>query len=274
VKILITGSSGQLGRSLVAELRRHKIEAMTRDRLDITVLAQAREAVHAFTSDLVLNAAAYNDVDGAETDALAAYRHNAQGPRNLALATAEAGIPLLHVSTDYVFDGTANRPYHEYDRPSPLSVYAASKLAGEIAVGSLNRRHYVVRTSWLFHEAGKNFLNTMRSLSGRPHIKAVNDQFGSPTYAPHLARAISDLIETAAYGVYHMSGQGSASRFELTCTLFSMLGLKVHISPVSHAEFPTPAVRPRNTVLTTIQEPRILLPPWQEGVEAFVRALR
>jgi dTDP-4-dehydrorhamnose reductase len=274
VKILITGSSGQLGRSLVAALCHHKIEATTRDRLDITLLVQVREAVRAFTPDLVANAAAYNDVDAAEANVLTAYRHNAQGPRNLALVTAEAGIPLLHVSTDYVFDGTANRPYHEYDLPSPLSVYAASKLAGEIAVRSLNRRHYLVRTSWLFHETGQNFLNTMRSLRGQPRIKAVNDQFGSPTYAPHLASAISDLIETAAYGVYHMSGQGGASHFELTRTLFSMLGLKTDILPVSHAEFPAPAVRPRNTVLTTIQEPRILLPPWQEGIEAFVRVLR
>lgn len=190
MKVLITGSSGQLGRSLVAELSRHTIEATTRDRLDITVLTQVRAAVRAFAPDLVLNAAAYNDVDGAEANALAAYRHNAQGPRNLALVTAETGIPLLHVSTDYVFDGTANRPYHEYNLPSPLSVYAASKLTGEIAVSSLNRRHYLVRTSWLFHQTGKNFLNTMRSLSEQPRIKAVNDEFGSPTYAPHLARAI------------------------------------------------------------------------------------
>jgi dTDP-4-dehydrorhamnose reductase len=273
VKVLIAGCAGQLGRSLVAALGRHEVEATARDRLDITRLGNVRETISAFAPELVINAAAYNDVDRAESNAVDAYRINAMGPRNLALATAAAGIPLLHVSTDYVFDGAANRPYHEYDQPRPLSVYGSSKLAGEIAVKELNRRHYVVRTAWVFHPAGKNFLNTMRSLSPRPQVKVVNDQFGSPTYAPHLAQAISELIQTQAYGVYHMAGQGGTSRFEMTRMLFSILGLNTEVVAVPHTEFLAAAVRPCYTVLTTIQEPRILLPPWQEGVRAFAHAL-
>src|SRR5580704_12194926 len=194
------------------------------------------------------------------------------GPRNLALATA--GIPLLHVSTDYVFDGAANRPYHEYDRPRPLSVYGSSKLAGDAAVGELNPRHYLVRTAWLFHPGGGNFLNTMLSLSQRRQVKVISDQFGSPTYAPHLAGAISELIRTEAYGVYHMAGQGGTSRFELTRILFSTLNLNTEVIPVPHTDFTASAVRPCSTILTTIQEPRILLPHWPEGVGAFARALR
>lgn len=273
VKILITGCAGQLGRSLVAALAHHEVEAAGRERLDITRLDNVRGAITAFAPDLVINAAAYNDVDGAETKAVDAYRINALGPRNLALVTAAAGIALLHVSTDYVFDGAANRPYHEYDQPWPLSAYGSSKLAGEIAVKELNQRHYVVRTAWLFHSAGKNFPNTMLSLSQRAQVKVVDDQFSSPTFAPHLAQAISELIQSRAYGVYHMAGEGGTSRFEMTRLLFSILGLNTEVVPVSHTEFPAAAVRPRYTVLTTIQEPRILLPPWQEGIQAFA-ALR
>lgn len=274
MKVLIAGCAGQLGRSLVSALSHHKVEAAARDRLDITRLDNVREAVTAFAPDVVINAAAYNDVDGAETNAVDAYKINALGPRNLALATAAAEIPLLHVSTDYVFDGAANRPCHEYDQPRPLSVYGWSKLAGEIAVRELNRRHYVVRTAWLFHSAGKNFPNTMLLLSQRPQVKVVDDQFSSPTYAPHLAQAISKLIRTQAYGVYHMAGQGGTSRYELTRLLFSTLGLNTEVVPVAHTEFPAAAVRPRYTVLTTIQEPGILLPPWQEGIHDFAHASR
>jgi dTDP-4-dehydrorhamnose reductase len=274
VKILIAGSAGQLGRALTAALAAHEVEAAPHYRLDITRLKDVREAITAFSADLVINAAAYNDVDGAESNAVEAYRVNAMGPRNLALATAAAAIPLLHVSSDYVFDGAAGRPYHEYDQPHPLSTYGASKLAGELAVKELNPRHYILRTAWLFHLSGRNFLNLMLSLSQRPLVRAVDDQFSSPTYAPHLAQAIAELIKTQAYGVYHMAGQGGTSRFEMTQLLFSTLGLKTEVVPVPHTEFPAAAVRPRYTVLTTFQEPQILLPPWEEGVRAFARALR
>lgn len=273
MKILIAGAGGQLGRSLTAALAAHEVEAVSHQRLDITGLNHVREAITACAADLVINAAAYNDVDGAESNAPEVYRINAMGPRNLALATAAAGIPLLHVSTDYVFDGTAKRPYHEYDQPHPLSIYGASKLAGELAVKELNPHHYLVRTAWVFHPRGRNFLNLMLSLSQRGQVKAVDDQFSSPTYAPHLAQAIAELIRTGAYGVYHMAGQGGTSRYELTRLMFSTLGLKSDVLPASRTDFPSAAVRPRYSVLTTIQEPQILLPPWQEGVRAFARAL-
>jgi len=273
MKILITGSDGQLGRSLIAAPGKHLVEAAGHGRLDITNLAGVRAAVTGLAPDIVINAAAYNDVDGAERHRDEAYRVNALGPRNLALATAAAGIPLVHVSTDYVFDGTSTQPYQEYDQPRPLSAYAASKLAGEQAVKELNRCHYLVRTAWLFHPAGKNFLNTMLSLSRRPQVKVVDDQLSSPTYAPHLAAAILTLIETQAYGVYHLAGLGGTSRFELTSLFFSMMRLKTEVLPVPHTEFPAIAVRPSYSVLTTIQEPRITLPPWQAGVAAFVRTL-
>ncbi len=273
MKVLIAGAAGQLGRALTAALAAHEVEAAPHQRLDITRLDDVRGAIAGFAPDLVINAAAYNDVDGAESNAATAYRINAMGPRNLALATAAAGIPVLHVSTDYVFDGAAGRAYHEYDQPRPLSTYGASKVAGELAVKELNPRHYIVRTAWLFYRPGRNFLNLMLSLSDQAQVKAVDDQFSSPTYAPHLAQAIAELMKTGAYGTYHMAGQGGASRFEMTRLLFSILRLNTKVLPVPHTEFPAAAVRPRYSVLTTIQEPQILLPQWQDGVCDFARSL-
>src|SRR5262249_20236205 len=167
-----------------------------------------RERVSTIRPDIVINASAFNDVDGAESDQETAFRLNGVGPRNLALAAAEQGARVLHVSTDYVFDGLTSRAYHEYDRPNPLSVYGKSKLAGERAVIAANPRHFIVRTSWLFHEDGKNFPNTIIGLASKNELRVVNDQHGSPTYAPHLAEAILRLIETDSYGIYHLAGRG------------------------------------------------------------------
>jgi dTDP-4-dehydrorhamnose reductase len=270
---LIAGAGGQLGRSLQAVLRDHEITALAHAQLDIVNLDEVRAAIAAHRPEIVINASAYNQVDGAEADPDGAYHLNARGPRNLALATAERGLPLLHVSTDYVFDGSASRPYHEYDQTNPLSVYGRSKLAGETAVAALNPRHYIARTAWLYHERGRNFPLTMLAQREKAEVKVVSDQFGSPTYAPHLAAAIARLIETGAYGIYHLAGGGGTSWYELTRALYRHLGIATAIRAVATAEFPRPAPRPRFSVLATLQDPRILLPPWEEGLEAFTAAL-
>jgi dTDP-4-dehydrorhamnose reductase len=275
MKVLVTGAGGQLGRALQETLSRYEVIALTRQQLDICQLQAVRDAVRLHCPAVVINAAAYNNVDGAESDPLAAYTVNALGPRNLAVATAGQQLPLVHVSTDYVFDGHGHRPYHEYDQPHPQSVYGASKLAGEDTVRSLNRRHYLVRTAWLYDAEGRNFPNTMRALAQeRSEVKVVSDQFGSPTYVPHLAQAIASLLESEAYGTYHLAGQGGTSWFELTRTLYHLLGLRTQVIPVAAVEFPRPARRPRYSVLTTIQEPRILLPPWEDGLATFTHAVR
>jgi dTDP-4-dehydrorhamnose reductase len=272
VKILLTGAGGQLGQALQASLRTHDTVALEHRQLDITQLNAVRDAVALHQPHLVINAAAFNDVDGAETRPEAAYAGNALGPRNLAVATAARGIVLLHVSTDYVFDGGAQRPYNEFDPTNPRSVYGKSKLAGEQAVRALNQRHYIVRTAWLFSTVGRNFASTMCALAERPEVRVVSDQYGSPTYAPHLAEGIARLIETGAYGTYHLAGKGGTSWFELTRELYRHLRITTAVHPVSTAEFPRPAERPRYSVLTTAQDPAILLPPWEEGVAAFARA--
>lgn len=273
MKIILTGAGGQLGAALQSTLARHDVTALDRAALDITELADVHQAVAAEHPDLVINAAAFNDVDGAESNGSTAYAVNALGPRNLAVATAAHGAALLHVSSDYVFDGETSRPYHEFDRPNPLSVYAASKLAGEEQVRSLQPRHYLVRTSWLYAASGKNFPDTMcRAASQNAEVRVVSDQFGSPTYAPHLAEAIARLIETGAHGTYHLAGQGGTSWYELTRAVYRHLGITAAVHAVATPEFPRPARRPRYSVLTTLQEPRIVLPPWQDGVAEFARA--
>ncbi len=274
MKILITGGGGQLGCALQTTLTSHDLIALTHTQLDVAKLNEVCEAVAAHRPDIVINAAAYTKVDNAETDRESAYQINALGPRNLALATADRNIPLIHVSTDYVFDGLSKKPYHEYDQPNPLSVYGKSKLAGEQVVASLNPRHYIVRTAWLYHTEGANFPKTILAQSHRDEVRVVSDQYGSPTYAPHLAEAISKLIETGAYGVYHVAGNGGASWFELTDKLYRLLKIKTRVSPVATSEFPRPAPRPAYSVLTTLQEPQILLPFWETGLEEFANALK
>jgi dTDP-4-dehydrorhamnose reductase len=271
LKILIAGAAGQLATCLRSSLNAHQIVALGREELDITRLSQIHRVLERERPDLVINAAAFNDVDGAESQITSAYAGNALGPQDLAAETAEFGIPLVHVSTDYVFDGSSNRPYHEHDTPNPISVYGASKLAGEMAVREINPRHYVIRTAWLYWESGKGFVLSMCSNASRPELRVANDQIGSPTYVPHLADAIARLIETGAYGTYHLAGSGGVSRWKLVSEAFSLLNISTPLRPVSHRAFSTRASRPLYSVLTSVQEPRIMLPPWKEGLAEFAR---
>jgi dTDP-4-dehydrorhamnose reductase len=249
MRVLITGAGGQLGCALRTALARYEIIALTRAELDITQFGAVRDAIGMHRPDVVINAAAYTNVDGAETDPAGAYRLNAVAPRHLAIATFELNIPLAHVSTDYVFDGMGHTPLHEYDAVNPGSVYGRSKLAGEQAVATHNPRHYIVRTAWLYHHepvTAKNFPKAMLAQSHRESVRVVSDQYGSPTYAPHLAAAIGRLIATGSYGVYHLAGNGGTSWFELTRRLYQLFGIKTDVLPCATSEFPRPAPRPRS----------------------------
>jgi dTDP-4-dehydrorhamnose reductase len=272
MKILIAGAGGQLGRALQTVLTGHEIIALPHAKLDVTRFEDTREAVRAHRPGVVINAAAYTNVDAAESDHAGAYKLNAVAPRNLSVASCELGVPLVHVSTDYVFDGQSDRPYHEFDQTNPLSIYGKSKLEGELAAAAHNPRHYIVRTSWVYHTEGENFPNAMLAHSKRAEVRVVSDQFGSPTYAPHLAAAIAKLIETGAYGTWHIAGKGAASRFEMTRRLYQLFGIGALTLPAATSEFPRPAPRPRYSVLTTVQEPEILLPPWEDGLAEFASA--
>ncbi len=274
MRILITGAGGQLGRALATALGEHEVIALERPQLDIVELAAVRAAVAAHRPAAILNAAAYTLVDRAESEPDSAFRGNATGPRNLALAAAEAGAALVHLSSDYVFDGEASRPYHEFDAPHPLSVYGWSKLAGETAVRELNPRHFVVRTAWLYAPVGRNFAASVRSRAAQGPVRVVTDQVGSPTFAPHLAAAIARLLPTAAFGTYHLAGAGATSWHGFAVELFGRLGLGASVEPTTSDQFPRRARRPRYAPLVTLQEPRLLLPPWEEGVAAYAALVR
>jgi len=277
MRVLLTGAGGQLGSALQSVFENWNVVALTRAWLDVTSFDEVRAAVAARRPDVVVNCAAYTGVDAAECDEAGAFKLNAEAARNLAIATAEQSIPLVQVSTDYVFDGFGNRPYHESDQTNPLSVYGRSKLAGEQFVASINPRHFIARTAWLYHHepiSAKNFPRTMLAQSHRESVRVVNDQYGSPTYAPHLAAAIARLIETESYGVYHLAGSGQTTWFDLTRRLYQLFGIKTAVEACTMEEFPRPAKRPAYSVLATIREPKILLPPWEDGLEQFAKAMQ
>ncbi len=271
-KLLIVGAHGQLGRALQAQFDDREVTAWDIQDLDIGDLEQVRRALMQLQPTLVINAAAFTQVDQAETNHDAAFRGNALGPRNLALATSEMDIPLVHFSTDYVFDGRQSRPYHEFDLPHPLSVYGQSKLAGEREVQKANLKHFIVRTAWLYHSIGKNFPNTILRLANQEQVRIVNDQFGSPTYCPHLAKAVSRLLETESYGTYHLAGGGETSWYDFAKRLYQACGIQTSVSPITTEEYLLPAPRPRYAALTSLQDPLILLPPWEDGVQDFAGA--
>jgi dTDP-4-dehydrorhamnose reductase len=233
---------------------------LSRSELDVTDAAAVREAVAG--AELVVNCAAFTDVDGAESDPEGAMRVNRDGARN----AAEAAARILYLSTDYVFDGSKREPYLESDPTGPLSVYGHSKLEGEHATASANPRHFVVRSSWLFGAGGPNFVETMLSLA--PDVRAVDDQVGCPTFTGHLAEALVRLGKTEDYGVHHMAASGSCSRFEFAREIFARAGVDARVEPCSTAEFPRPAPRPAYSVLGSERGHR--LPGWREGLDAYL----
>jgi dTDP-4-dehydrorhamnose reductase len=274
VRILLTGAGGQLGLAAQRIVTRHALLPRTRAQLDVAEPAAIEDALAELRPDLLLNAAAYTAVDAAEDEPEAAYRVNQHGPRALAEATARRGIPIVHVSTDYVFDGEKGAPYVESDATHPLSVYGASKLAGEEEVRRANPRHWIVRTAWLYGPVGRNFALSVRAAALRePRLRVVDDQWGSPSYAPHLAAALERLIEGDAFGTHHLANGGVASRFEFAAALLAALGSRTPLEPIPTSAWPTRARRPRNTALASERHTGIALPDWRAGVHAFAAAL-
>lgn len=275
MKILVTGASGQLGRAL-QERGGGRVAWLpfTHQALDITSFDAIQKILAELKPDAVVNAAAYNAVDKAETDRAGAMAVNKTGPENLAKASAAQKIPIVHVSTDYVFDGKKGSPYVESDKPHPLSVYAESKRAGEEAVLKENPLSYVVRTAWVFHQDGTNFLLAILANKDKPMLKIVDDQFGSPTYAPHLAEKILQLLtKKAPYGFYHLAGAGGVSRFEFARAFFNLMNVKTPLTPIPTKEYPSPAVRPASSLLATERGKEWHLPPWEQGLKEFVKRI-
>jgi dTDP-4-dehydrorhamnose reductase len=270
MRILVTGGTGQLGRALVRlGKRQHDIVAPGSSDLDVSTFAQVQTAIRTHSPDVVIHAGAMTDVDGCEHDAERAHQINAIGSQNVAATTNEARIPILYVSTNFVFDGTLDRPYLEYDVPAPISAYGASKLAGELATRTLNPRHYIVRTAMVYDESGRNFVNTMLRLAeSHPKLTVVSDQSGNPTYAVDLADGILSLIETGAHGTYHLTNAGAASWYEWACEIFETAGIDIEVEPIPASDFPRAATPPANGALAN-QAATLLgieLPGWRDAL--------
>ena len=275
-RVLVTGAAGMLGQAVVKRLGKVALP-MTRGDADLANAAATIEFIERAAPDVIVHCAAWTDVDGCEADADRAFRDNGLAARNVAIAAQRLDAAMCYVSTDYVFDGSKNTPYREYDPPAPLGVYGRSKRWGEEAVQALVRKHWIVRTSWLFGPGGKNFVQTMHGLlMDRDSVKVVDDQRGSPTFTGHLAEALIDLVRTPFYGTYHVSNSGSCSWFELAQRIAQNMDSSCKLTPCTTAEFPRPAARPRNSVLDPFAwrtNGLAALPTWQEGVDAYLRTL-
>lgn len=272
---LVTGAGGQLGSDLVAALGGDDVRAVARADLDIVDSMSVARLVDEFAPDVVVNAAAYTAVDAAESDEDAAYRANATGPGVLAAALSGTKTRLIHVSTDYVFAGDANRPYDVDDPTGPKSAYGRTKLAGELAVRELlPDASYVVRTAWVYGATGGNFVKTMTRLEGeRDTVSVVDDQRGSPTWSADLAAGLVELGRSSApAGIYHCTNTGDTTWFGLTRAIFEELGADPsRVQPTTTDAFPRPAPRPAYSVLSDAAwraAGLTPLPPWRAALRA------
>ena len=288
--VLITGASGMLGSALASLCGTLGVscDAYPESELDITDAAAVADVVARFDArtrpqagaalgaagGTVINAAAYTDVERAEDDEERAFAVNCQGARNVAEAAAQHRLALVHVSTDFVFDGGKSGPYTEEDEPHPLNAYGRSKLAGDRSVTEAHAGALVVRTAWVFGPGGANFPAKILTLAqARDEIQVVDDEFGSPTASFDLARGILELCGLRATGLFHLTGSGSCSRYELAREIVSAAGLDTRVLPVGRGFFPAKAVRPANSVLGMEKAHRlgVVMPPWQPSLRSYVQ---
>lgn len=292
MRLLIAGWQGQVARGLVEMAPGDPNVtacAVGRPALDICEAKTIERAMVNTRPDVVINSAAYTAVDKAESDQDQAFRMNRDGARALAEAAAKAGVPIIHLSTDYVFDGAKAAPYVETDATGPVTVYGRSKLEGEDAVRAANPRHVIVRTAWVHSPGGNNFVKTMLRLAGeRDELRVVGDQSGNPTYAPHLCSAILDIArqikgqaeDFSGWGLYHAAGAGITTWHGLASEVMRVSGERggpsVPVTAITTADYPTPAKRPANSALDCSKLQRtfgITLPTWQDGAATCVGRL-
>lgn len=251
MRILITSSKGQLGIDLINRFSsEHEVLGICKDELDISNLDLILAYFEQYAFDVVINAAAYTKVDQCETDFDNAFKANAIGPRNLAIASDKYGFKLIHISTDYVFDGDNPNGYYEYDKTNPINKYGLSKLYGEDYIRNHCTKFFIIRTSWLYGRNGNNFVKTMLKLSEtRDEIKVIDDQIGSPTFTEDLVDFIFVVMRTEKYGIYHFSNSGTCSWNEFAKEIFKLTGKKIKVLPISTEEYNSPAKRPKYSIM-------------------------
>ena len=285
-KILLTGCNGQLGRAIQKEygneaafIRTDMIEGEGITVLDISDVEAVMSVCKKENPDVIINCAAYTNVDGCETNENLAFKANAIGPRNLAIAATEIGAKLIHVSTDYVFSGDATKPYTEFDVPNPVSAYGRTKLAGENFVKEFGTKYFVLRTAWLYGD-GKNFVKTMLALAEtHDEVSVVCDQLGSPTSAVELAKMIHFLEPTDNYGFYHATCEGDTNWADFTETIFKKKGLSTKVNHVTSEEYatmnPAAANRPKYSILENkmlkLTTDKFAMAQWEDALDEYLK---
>lgn len=288
MKILITGSKGQLGNelqhiiktgkaeigSISEELKKSEVIALDVKDLDITKLEQVKKVLTTVKPDVVINCAAATNVDGCESNEDLAFKINSIGPKNLAMVCEEIGAKIVQVSTDYVFSGVGEKPLAEYDLTAPYSVYGKTKLMGEDFVREFSSKYFIVRTAWLYGYVGHNFVYTMMRLGKeRDNLKVVNDQRGNPTHANDLAYHILKLIETEEYGVYHCTGKGECTWYDFAKAIMKLAEIKCTVNPCTSEEYKTPAKRPEYSSLDNMMLRCTIgdeMRHWQDAIKSFI----
>ncbi len=276
MRVLITGSSGQLGKAVVEVFFKSGVDVypIPHSRLDITNRQRVEEIIRAYLPEIIINCSAFTDVDLCEKERDKAYMVNAIGPKNLAILSERYNIHIIHISTDYVFDGEKDSPYNEFDIPNPINIYGKSKLEGEYFVERFSKRYTIVRTSWLYGD-GNNFVRKIVERAKKENIvRVVDDQFGSPTYTYDVARALLSIAKGDFYGLYHCANRGVVSRFEEARFIVETLGLNAEVIPVKSKDFPTLAKRPRYTPLENYLlelEGIFYMRDWRSAMEEFLK---
>ena len=280
MKVFVTGVRGQLGYDVVNELEKRGLEAIGVDiqEMDITDADSVNSVIGEAAPDAVIHCAAYTAVDAAEDNEELCRKVNAEGTQNIANMCKKLDIPMIYISTDYVFDGQGERPWLPEDERAPLNVYGQTKYEGELAVQNTLDKYFIVRIAWVFGVNGKNFIKTMLNLGKtRDHLTVVNDQFGSPTYTYDLARLLVDMIQTDKYGIYHATNEGICTWYEFACEIFRQAGIAVDVAPVTADQYPAKAKRPSNSRMSKdkLEENGFeRLPSWQDALGRYLKDLK
>lgn len=279
MNVLVTGVKGQLGFDVVNELKKrgHTAVGVDIEEMDITEEESVNRVIKEASPDAVIHCAAYTAVDAAEENVELCRRVNALGTEYIARVCKELDIKMMYLSTDYVFNGQGTRPWEPDDEREPLNVYGQTKYEGELAIEKYLTKYFTIRIAWVFGVNGKNFIKTMLNL-GKSHdtVSVVNDQIGSPTYTYDLARLMVDMVETEKYGRYHATNEGFCSWYEFACEIFKQAGMDVTVLPVSSDQFPSKAVRPKNSRMKKdklAENGFTPLPSWPDALSRYLKAI-
>lgn len=276
MRVLVTGAKGQLGYDVVKELekRGHKALGVDREEMDLTSIKQIKDYIKKSNPEAIIHCGAYTLVDKAEDEKELCKMVNSTSTKDIARCSKALDIPMIYISTDYVFDGTKDGEYIEDDLPNPINVYGKTKYEGEVYVQEILEKYYIVRISWVFGENGNNFVDTMLRLSKeRELLSVINDQVGSPTYTKDLARLLVDMLKTNKYGIYHATNEGYCTWYEFAREIFKIANVDVKVNKINTCEYPTKARRPLNSKMSKEKLKSMGFSPlrnWKEALEEYV----